>query len=464
MTARTPKAAQPSAAPWRPALPRTLTRWRVAADWRWALAETTLLMLAAIGLSAWLRPQDPLWTGASFPWLWLVAAVLALRYGSVQAVWAMGLALAAWLLLDMWRAPLGEFPRASFLGGLVLALIAGEFSDVWNLRLLQAQNVNVYLQERLNALTQSHYLLAASHDRLEQELLARPFSLRETLYALRQRIALQPRADGPLVAADWLLTLLAQACRLEAAAIVPVRDGRTLAQPVAVFGPFGAEGPVAADDPMLREALARGELMHVQSEPMIDPDRTSRYVVCAPIVCADGRILAVLLVERMAFTALTLETLQFMTVLAAYYADSVDAAPAVAAVQARFPDCPAEFAAELGRVQRLLRTTFVQSSLVAFALPPEAAAAAEWSQRLQQVRRGLDMTWLAVRDGRRTLVVLLPLTAGDGVGGFLERAAATLRARHGADWTAAGITARSAAVGDAPLADQLAALLGADDA
>ncbi|MCS7101672.1 MAG: PelD GGDEF domain-containing protein [Burkholderiaceae bacterium] len=432
----------------------------MAEDWRWALAETTLLMLAAIGLSAWLRPQDPLWTTASFPWLWLVATVLALRYGSVHAVWAMGLALAAWWLLDTWRAPLGEFPRVSFIGGLVLALIAGEFSDLWNLRLLQAQNVNAYLQERLNALTQSHYLLAASHDRLEQELLARPFSLRETLYALRQRIALQPRADDGLMAADWLLTLLAQACRLEAAAVVPIRDGRLL-QPAAVFGPFGTEGPVAVDDPMLKEALVRGELMHVQSQPIVESDRASRYVVCAPVVCADGRILAVLLVERMAFTALTLETLQFMTVLLAYYADSIDAAPAVAAVQARFPDCPADFAAELARVQRLLKATFVRSALVVFQLPVDAAVASEWAQRLQDIRRGLDMTWLSAREGRRVLVVLLPLTAGDGINGFLERAGAALRTRYGVDWSAAGITARGVEITETPLADQLAALLGA---
>lgn len=447
-------------------LPRTLTRLRPSTDWRWALLETTLVMLAAIAASAWLRPHDPLWTAAPFPWLWLVAAVVALRYGSVHAVWAMGLALAAWLLLDAYRAPLGDFPRAGFIGGLVLALLAGEFSDVWNLRLAQSQHVTAYLNERLQALTQSHYLLAVSHDRLEQELLARPFSLRETLFALRQTIGLRQRDGAPLVAADWLLNLLAQACRLEAAAIFPVRDGRAVGPAAATFGRWEASpaGEAPAEDPMLAAALARGELMHVQSEPMFEADRPSRYVVAAPVVCADGRILAVLLVERMAFTALTLETLQFMTVLAAYYADSVDSAGAVAEVQARFPDCPPDFAAELARLRRLLQSAFVRSSLVAFRLPADPAAAAEWAQRLQQVRRGLDLAWLHARGEGRVLLLLLPLTAGAGVSGFLQRAAATLRGSVGLDYAAAGITVRSAEVTEAPIAQQLAVLLEGADA
>lgn len=448
--------------------PRTLTRWRPSADWRWALAETTAVMLMAIGLSAWLRPQDPLWTAAPFPWLWLLAALLALRYGSAHAVWAMALALAAWLVLDHWRAPLGEFPRASFIGALVLALVAGEFSDVWNLRLLQAQNVNAYLQERLTALTQSHYLLAVSHDRVEQELLARPFSLRETLHALRETLAARAaRGDERLPAADWLLALLAQNCRLEAAALHAVRDGRIEAVPLAKIGPYGADGGSAGgaleDDPMLRAALASGELMHVQSEPVIESDRPSRFIVCAPLVCADGRVIGVVLVERMAFTALTLETLQLLTVIASYYADSVESTAAARAVRAAHPDCPIEFAAELARLQRLLQSAFVRSSLVAFRLPDDGSAA-QWAERLRQLQRGLDQSWLRAQGGRHVLLVLLPLTTPEGASGYLQRIASALRTRFDADLAAAGIAVRTAELRDTALPAQLAALLSGDDA
>jgi hypothetical protein len=450
-------------------LPRTLTRVRPSADWRWAIVETALVMAVAILFSALVRPEDPLWTAGGFPWLWMVAAILALRYGSVHAVLAMGIALAGWLLLDTWRAPLGDFPRVSFLGGLVLALIAGEFSDVWNARLYQGQSVNAYLDERLRALTQHHFLLSVSHDRLEQELLSRPFTLRETLFSLRQVTRQRPRTmEVPLPAGDWLLQLLSQASRLEAAALFAVRNGRLDDDPVAVFGEFGTvedgrrNQGLDLEDPMLGAALQAGELMHVQSEPFVDSDRPSRYVVCAPIIASDGNVLGVLAVERMAFTALTLETLQFLTVLLAYYADSLEHGEGVRAVQAVYARCPDEFAVELVRLQRLLAVAFVRSSLVGFSLPADAREADEWATRFERMRRSIDIGWVHAAGKRRDLVLLLPLTHAQGIDGYIERIQRTVREQYGVDLGSAGIAVRSAELDERPPVEQLQAFLTRD--
>lgn len=454
-------------------LPRTLTRMRPSADWRWAIVETTLVMSAAIGFSAIVRPGDPLWTASPFPWMWLVAAVLALRYGSVHAVLAMGIALAGWIALDAARAPLGEFPRVSFLGGLVLALVAGEFSDVWNARLNQGQAVNAYLDERLRALTQHHFLLSVSHDRLEQELLARPFTLRETLFALRQVTRQRPRTPAePLPAGAWLLPLLAQSCRLEAAALFAVRGGRLDPQPAAVLGEFGQIDAADADrgnrldlnDPMLTAALETGELMHVQSEPFVETDRPSRYTVCAPIASSGGQVLGVLAVERMAFTALTLETLRFLTVLLAYYADSLDHADGVRAIQRAYPRCPDEFAVELVRLQRLHATAFIRSSLVAFALPTDAQEAEEWVARFERLRRSIDIGWLHAAGTRRALLMLLPLTHAQGVEGYLERIRRAVQEQYGAELGSAGIALRSVELDERAPAEQLRDFLAREHA
>jgi hypothetical protein len=383
----------------------------------------------------------------------------------------MGVALAGWLLIDTWHVPLGDFPRVSFLGGLVLSLIAGEFSDVWNARINQGQSVNAYLDERLRALTQGHFLLSISHDRLEQELLARPFTLRETLFTVRQLTRQSERsADTPLPASDWVLQLLAQSSRLEAAALYALRDGRLDPQPVAVVGKFGVgEGGDAAlaldlDDPMLTAALESGELMHVQSEPFVDTDRPSRYVVCAPLVASGGQILGVVAVERMAFTALTLETLQFLTVLLAYYADSLEHGEGVREIRTAFERCPDDFAVELVRLHRLLTTAFVRSSLVAFALPSSAREADEWVARFERLRRSIDLAWLHVAGERRELLLLLPLTYAQGVDGYVDRIQRTVREQYGTDLGSAGITVRSAEIDERDPAAQLQAFLARSDA
>lgn len=464
-------------------LPRTMTAIAPRTDARIALLETLAVMSLAVALSAWLRPLDPLWTGSGFPWLWLVAAVMALRYGSAHALVAMALALAAWLMLDTWRAPLGEFPRLSFIGGLVLALVGGEFADRWRARLANAEAVNAYLDERLHALTQHHFLLSVSHDRLEQELLVRPFTLRETLFALRQQLNQGGIQGGPLPNAAWLLQLLAQSCRLDAAALFAI-DGQQLdPRPAAALGDFGAafsgastesgsgdlRGAFGAGapgalldtaDPMLAGALEAGQLMHLQNEPFVETDRPSRYVVCAPIVGSSGRALGVLVVERMAFTALTLETLQLLQVLLAYYGDSIDYGSGTAPLLQAYPRCPPDFALEAVRLQRLQTTAFIRSSLVAFVLPPDATSAELWTTRLQQVQRGLDVAWTHVDGRTRVHLVLLPITDDVGLTGYLDRVDRTLRDKFDVA-LAPTVTVRTHALDEDDLVDQLRELLSA---
>lgn len=436
-------------------LPRTVTLWKPSADWRIALAEALLLMGAALAVSWLLNPQDPFWTAGGFPWLWLAPVILALRYGSVIGVFAMGFALAGWFLLQTYAGGASEFPRASFLGGLVLALIAGEFSDVWNARLNQAQAVNAYIDERLHALTHNHFLLSVSHERLEQELITRPFTLREMFAAMRGRILRQDARAQTLPAADWLMQLLAQTCRLECAALFAIEDAHLAPQAVAAVGDFGA---LDESDPMLAAALESGQLTHVQSEPFIDDDRPSRYLVCAPAVTSGGRLLGVLVAERMPFTALTLETLQLLTVLLAYYADSIDHAAATRPVLDAYPRCPTDFALELVRMQRLLRSAAIRSSLVAF-VARDAATAEQWFARIDRLRRTVDVGWSHSEGALRVLLMLLPLTAESGLSGYLERVDRALREQYGADLASAGLAVHTTEIGDAPPAAQLAAFL-----
>jgi hypothetical protein len=209
---------------------------------------------------------------------------------------------------------------------------------------------------------------------------------------------------------------------------------------------------------MLAAALESGQLTHVQSEPFVEDDRPSRYVVCAPAVTSGGRLLGVLVAQRMPFTALTLETLQLVTVLLAYYADSIDHAEATRPVLVAYPRCPGDFALELVRMQRLLATAAIRSSLVAF-VARDAQAASEWFARIDRLRRTVDVAWSHADGGLRVLLMLLPLTAQSGLDGYLERVGRSLREQYGADIESAGLAVYTTEVGEAPVPEQLAAFL-----
>ena len=490
--ARRPLSAADRAA--RRLLPRTLTLWRPQPDWRLAALESIALIVAAVAFSAWIRPTDPYWTTVGFPWLWLVSTLIALRYGALLGVVALATALGGWFVLDALGAMTAPFPRSSFMGSLVLALIAGEFSEVWNARLNQAQAVNAYLDERLQVLTHNHFLLSVSHERLEQELISRPFTLRETLTTLRAllqqaemqrargaaprhedgrgtgpvvRPVARPIADEPLPGAPALLALLTQLCRLEAAALFAIVDESLRTAPRATGGNFEA---LDTNDAMLTSALESGQLTHLQSNLDLDlgfgnrEGAASRYVVCAPIVSARGRTLGVLVVSRMAFIALNEETLQLLTVVLSYYADGVDQARVAGPVLAAHAQCPPEFALELGQLARVYASTALRSSMVALVARSDNVDAAEGLAAVQALRRTLDVHWQSTRGERRVLLALLPLTDRDGTAGYLDRVATRLREQYGRDFAALGLTIHTAPVDEREPLAQLDALLERADA
>jgi hypothetical protein len=477
--ARKPQSAADRAA--RRLLPRALTLWPPQPDWRLATVESVLLMLLALALSVWLRPADPFWSGVGFPWLWLISTLVALRHGALLGVIVLGVAVAAWFGLSALGPTFGEFPRVSFLGALLLVLIAGEFSDVWNARLNQAQAVNAFVDERLQVLTHNHFLLSVSHERLEQELISRPYTLRETLATLRG-LMLQPSPGravaandeaalddppSPLIGAAWLMGLLVQQCRLEAAALFAVTDGNLVTEPAATAGSFA---PLDTADPMLASALEGGQLTHLQSDLDLDigfGDRTgsaSRYQVCAPLITSGGQIIGVLVIERMAFIALNLETLQLLTVVLAYYADGTDQVVNARPLLAAHPQCPPEFAAEWGRLARINMLTALRSSVLAFSTRLDNAEGVDSLARIERLRRSLDLYWPSTRGPRRVLLVLLPLTDEVGLRGYLDRVDTVLREQLGRDLEEIGLAVFTASVDERPALSQLNGLLERTDA
>ena len=91
----------------------------------WAAMETVLITAALPIFGLWLRPTDPFFLHADFPWLVLAPLLPALRYGFV---YGFGSALGLVLLIALgWRAhwlSTAYFPGDFVLGLLVVGAIA----------------------------------------------------------------------------------------------------------------------------------------------------------------------------------------------------------------------------------------------------------------------------------------------------------------------------------------------------
>ncbi|SEA86035.1 PelD GGDEF domain-containing protein [Paraburkholderia sartisoli] len=403
-----------------------------------AIVESIVFMAVVCGVAWWVDPHDPLLLGAGFPWLWLAALVVALRYGTL-----LGLLAGALLVLDwaLFYPHGGAFPVMFFAGGLIETIITGHFGDTWGSRTRRASALNDYLNDRLVALTNSHYLLRLSHERLEKDLLSKPTTLRDSITELRRlSVAHGAEASAPVHAHDealpgahGLLEFVAQACQVEVAALYPVHGGRPSTEAVARIGDTFDFDP---KDELVTHAIGTLAIAHLKHEET--PVTNTHYVVCAPLVSADGELIALLVVKRMPFLSLNFDNLQLLLVLLGYYADGVEHSAFVQRILDTVPGCPYDFALDLGRLTRLQRDAGVESSLVALVFPHDEAGDSLFEHVMRR-RRALDVMWPLRTAKQSVLVNLMPATDTTGVDGYLARTEGSLAAQFNTDLEAARV-------------------------
>ena len=402
-----------------------------AATRPFAIVETVVFMLVVFGLCWAFDRTDPLLLNSGFPWLWLAPFVIALRYGTLLGLLAGAMTVGAWYLLGGSHGQ--AWPLMFFTGGLLQTIVAGHFGDTWGHRAARASTINDYLNDRLVAITNSHYLMRLSHERLEKDLLSRPTTLRDSITELR-RLSVQgesgaqdtvtpPASLRALPGAHGLLEFVAQVCQIEVAALFPVRSGQVGREAAARVGDDFALAP---DDELVTHAISTMSVAHLKSEDI--PVAQSQYLVCAPLVSADGQLLAVLVIKRMPFLSLNFDNLQLLLVLLGYYADGVEHSGLVQGILAAVPGCPYDFALDLGRLTRLQRDAGIASSMVALAFPRDEAGDSLFEHVIRR-RRALDLMWPVQTASQSVLVNLMPATDTTGIDGYLARIEGSLSAQ-----------------------------------
>ena len=390
--------------------------------------EVAIIPLLAIGV-AWLAsPSDPMLTKGLFPWLWFAPVLIALRYGVLPGLTSSLPILGNWLLASYLDVAVDKFSPEFFFGGGLLVLVCGEFSDVWRDRNARMEETYLYVTERLSRLTKRHLLLNFSHDRLEQEMLARPGSLRDALARLRL-IAIERSQDpAPMPGALGLLQILSQYVNLESAALYtlePQGMGFVLGQQVAVLGEPEALRP---DDELLLMALETSSLAHIASQD-VSLERHTRQLVVAPLVAGNDTLIGVLAVTRIPFYSLNVENLQMMSVILAYYADNIRYAPEVRLIQKRLPTLPALFAEELVRMMFMQKKVGISSIMVMLTFG--CVERGEIPAEFLRIKRGLDLYWQTQVKGKTVIVVLMPFASPASKDGFLQRLEEWLEGRFG---------------------------------
>lgn len=427
-----------------------LFQWERVEKW----LETLLITGAILAFGYFFNREDPFFLHSQFQWVWLAPLLIALRYGIAPGMVSVSIIFMLYLVMLRQGLLTGDFPTTFVLGGILITLICGQFSTLWNTRLRRSDSLSRHASERFEQLSRAYFMIRLSHDRLEQNLISRPVTLRDAMIDLRTILALHGgQLDKETCAA--LISILVQYCGLESAAIHLIdQGGRLKENPVAECG-RGAD--YKADDILLRSVIESGNTSY-QSANRLERDENSPYLVAAPLRTSSGVMRAVLLVSEMPFMALQRESLQILSVLLAYAADHAEAAYEARKLLAVFTDCPTMFASELGKMVRLRRDLDINSTLVVVNVKP-CARLNEICVALERQQRGLDHGWRRELGWGIQFVTLMPFSGPAAVEGYMTRLNEMFRKEFSLRLGEGGLSFHSFTVSaDEPL-NQLAELL-----
>lgn len=369
--------------------------------------ETFVLTAIVIGASFITQQSDPFRLSGGFPWPVLAPLLAGLRYGFVYGFVSALLILAnLGVAINMqWQSSSG-FPLPWAIGVVVVAMVAGEFRDMWGRRLHRLEGAYQYRAERLEEFTRSYQLLRLSHDRLEQTVANSGFSLREGI------MHLQPALDniGGLTESSFqkLIEFVAEYGALTQACIVGITADRI--DTARVLACVGENFVVDERDPVVRSALESGELAAVNliEEYALDQNQ---LLAAIPLADSTGEIHAVLLVRSMPFFAFHENNLKLIAVLVAHGVDHLRFGTAGSSI--------ARFVAAFERVHQDYLRFKLDATLVRLSgASPDVTSVYE---TLRSSVRAIDLICMTRYQGRPVIWLLLPLTDVPSARAWMQR-------------------------------------------
>ncbi len=402
-------------------------------------AETLFLCLLFPALGWWLDPRDPLFTAAPFPWLVLAPLLPALRYGFthgfVSALLLIGLIALGW---QEGMLPANQFPSQLAVGLLIVGMLAGEFTDVYQRRIEQQKAINGYQRMRLDEFTRNYHLLKASHDRLEQRLASGTQSLRGALLDLKRRLTKIPQfGNDPLeTLAQQIIGVFATFGWIQVAGLYRVRQMHLDSQPLATLGELRAVDPF---DPLIRHTLTERRLVSLRETFVEKREESGTLLLAAvPLVDVNEKIWGVLVVQEMPFIALHKENLRLLAVMGGHIGDILSAG------QGGEREVDAEgvqFRHHLARALEDLRKYAIPSLAVAIRFPPNHPDLDQLIELFLSQVRGLDRPWRPAETApeQNILYLLMPLTTEHEFDPYRQRMERLLKENFGEEIESLGI-------------------------
>ncbi len=383
--------------------------------YRWF--ETTAMTIAAPVLGFAVKPDDPFFLNADYPWITFAPLLVGLRYGFAHAFSSSLAILMAVLVLSRTNTiTLAAFPTNAAVGMMLVSMLSGEFTDMWKRRLQRLDVVNDYRRLKLAEFTRAYHLLKVSHDRLEQRLVGTTNSLRGSLLELQQHLVKhEPTQSGMEALGGFIMAILSNYGSVQVAALYPASENGDLSPKAAKR--HGEPPPLNAKHPMIVEALKRTCLISVKDGFKSERADESPLVVI-PLFDVSNKLWGLVSVHEIPFAALNEQNLNLLAVLGGHIADVFTER---AMLKAGRDMDGQRFKHRLARSSADAYRYGIPSAVVVMRFGPPCANE-DLHVEVMKLRRGLDQEWmLKDSNGNPVIMMIMPLTDKAGVRGYTKR-------------------------------------------
>ena len=348
--------------------------------------------------------EDPLFMKTPYSPSVLLSLVLSLYYGFAGGLVFFGILLSASLFLYK------DIPVVPLLWNLLVVLISAEFRYYWHRRVKDAEIEKEYVKEQASRLRKELFMLKLSHDQLEFNYVAKPYSLRSMIRELRNRL-IKEHSEEEI--ARYFLNVLSQSFQVYRASIYRYREGGF--EFVAAIG--GEEAQVSEDDPLLKLSVDAQESYFLSPKALRRLYTNGEPIKYLAVVYASVEDYTyVLTIRDMAFVNLNEETLTHMHILLLYMLEDIVLAKKIAPFYKEHSECSFEFVREFYKMYELRRKVGVRSSIVVFRF---SKLTEDIVEKLEHTVRSLDI--LCISREKNTATFLLPFTAYVSAKSFADR-------------------------------------------
>lgn len=378
--------------------------------------ETIILTIFGIAVCYFINPKDALFVHGPFPFILIAPFLIALLYGLSYGVLSYILALLAAITLGQEVSSQFDYYLYVFTTATML-IIMGQFGSYWKKRMSHIEQFNNYLFQRLDKLTQAYYFIKISHDTIEDQFIANPFSLRNTLHTIQKMLE---KTSGELTK-----NILAESIQMVAKYLdiqkaqfhFAGEDGNILPEPAFVLDEKADIDVV--NDPLVQSSFKNKETGFISPNDF-DEFYQSAFIISVPMIDANNKIFGYFLIQEIAFRSLNENSVEKLTIILSYLSNIRDACQISSTIREKYPDCPLGFANEVSVLSNLKAQYDIDSLFVSIRIHDNERAQF-FVENLRQIKRNTDYVWVQKKESVYAVIFFMPLESRDKTYFFTQR-------------------------------------------